>query len=67
MGDNIVDLKTSEALLDALKRASTVKLSTSDMLEQRVSFVYSLMDADSDVTREHIKQVIVEQEGINIG
>ncbi|MDH5324390.1 MAG: hypothetical protein OEZ68_21600 [Gammaproteobacteria bacterium] len=64
MGNNISELKTDGQLLDALKKSSQVKLGPVEILEQRVSFVYGSMSSDSNVTREHIKQVISEQEGI---
>ena len=66
MGNNVPDLKTNVGLLEALEKAASRRLTSSEMLEQRVSFVFGSMDSDSDVTRQHIKQVIVEQEGIDI-
>ena len=64
MGSNISELKTNDDLLEAIKQAASRKLTPAEMLEQRVSFVFGSMDSDSDVTRQHIKQVIVEQEGL---
>ncbi|MEE9494378.1 MAG: hypothetical protein V3W04_13500 [Gammaproteobacteria bacterium] len=66
MGNNISELKSSKELLGALEKAASIKLTSAEMLEQRVSFVFGSMDSDSDVTRHHIKQVIAEQEGIDI-
>jgi len=66
MGNNISELHTNTELLEALQKAASRKLSPAEMLEQRVSFVFGSMDSQSNVTRQHIKQVIAEQEGIAI-
>jgi SpoU rRNA methylase family enzyme len=63
MGDAIVKLKTDNTLLEALERASAARLGPEELLEQRVSFIYGSINSDSDVTREQIKQMLVEQEG----
>lgn len=66
MGNNVAELKSSPALLEALAKAASRKLTANDILEQRVSFVYGSIDSASSVTRQHIKQVIANQEGIEI-
>lgn len=66
MGNNIPDLTTDADLLKALREAASKKLSPQEMLEQRASFVYGSISSKSGVTRQHIKQVIAEQEGIEI-
>ena len=66
MGNNVAELKTSAELLEALEKAASRKLTAAEMLEQRVSFVFGSMDSDSNVTHQHIKQVIAEQEGLDI-
>lgn len=66
MGSNISELKTSADLLRALDSAGSRKLSSAEMLAQRVSFVFGSMDSDSNVTREHIREVIVDQEGLDV-
>jgi hypothetical protein len=60
MGSNMMDLKMSEQLRTALQRAASRKLTASEMLEQRVSFVYGSISSKSGVTKERVKQVIVE-------
>jgi hypothetical protein len=38
-------------------------MTAGDLLEQRVSFVYGSIDAASGVTRERVRQLILQQEG----
>lgn len=64
MGDDIANLKTDKSLLDALGKAASHKLTAAEILEQRVSFVYSSVEREGNVTRQHIKQAIQEQEGL---
>lgn len=60
----MLNLKTNTGLLDALKVATAKKTSSKELLEQRVSFVYGSLKSKSGVTRDQVRQVIVEQEGI---
>ncbi len=64
MGNEALALKTNGALLEALKNAASKKTSAQDVLEQRVSFVYGSISSTSNVTREHVRQVIAKQEGL---
>ncbi|CAN7432926.1 hypothetical protein [Polaromonas sp. LjRoot131] len=61
--DGVMSLKTSAVLLDALQRASVKKLSSKELLEQRVSFVFGSMSNHNDVTKDRVRQVILEQVG----
>lgn len=61
--DSVLTMKTSETLLSAIRRVSTVKLSPNDILEQRVSFVFGSLDEKNGVTREHVRRVILDQVG----
>jgi hypothetical protein len=61
MGDVVEKLKTNVALLKALEKASHAKPSTGELLEQRVSFIYGSIGAEGALTREKIKQILVEQ------
>lgn len=63
MGNNVSELRTSPALLEALDKAARRKLTAEEILEQRASFVFGSMDENSNVTRERIKHVIAEHEG----
>ena len=63
MGDALQQLKTSNSLIKALSKASADKPSAEELLEQRVSFIYGALDADSDMTREAIKEILVQQKG----
>lgn len=61
---NVLSLKTDERLLSAVRRAAQQRLSADDLMEQRVSFVYSSMSSDKGgVTKEHVRQVILQQGG----
>lgn len=64
MGNEILELKTSDSLLNALHEACLKKLSAQEILEQRVSFVFGSLGADSSVTREKVRQILVEQDGV---
>ena len=62
---NVLSLKTDEKLLNAVRRVAQQRLSADDLMEQRVSFVYSSMSSDkSGVTREHVRQIILQQGGV---
>lgn len=63
MGNEVLELKTTKSLLDALEGASTKKPTVEELLEQRVSFVFSSMKPDNGVSRDRIKQALVEQDG----
>jgi len=63
MGSEALDLKTNERLLDALQQASKAKQTTSEILEQRVSFVLGSMHPDRVVTRAEIRRALIAQEG----
>lgn len=62
MLNELADLKTKPSLLASLQRVKDRKLSSGEIMEQRVSFVYSAMKK-SGVTREHVRNVILEQVG----
>jgi hypothetical protein len=57
------DLKTDQSLLDRLKQAASSKQTTQEKLEQRVSFIFGSLDSKSEVTREKIRQLLIEQQG----
>lgn len=61
---NVLSLKTDEKLLDAVRVASQQRLNADQLLEQRVSFVYGSMGKqDNSMTKERVRQVILEQQG----
>jgi hypothetical protein len=62
---NIKVIKTDDSLLQALHAGTHRKITSKNALEQRVSFVYGAMKADSNVTREQVKRAIVELEAIS--
>jgi hypothetical protein len=63
MTDSLLTLKTRPDLLAALRAVATKPMTAGDLLEQRVSFVYGSIDAASGVTRERVRQLILQQEG----
>lgn len=63
MNESLLSLKTSQAVLESVQRAASRKLSPHEALEQRVSFVYGTMDSKSNVTREEVRKLIIEQQG----
>lgn len=56
MGNEIVKLKTDKALLAELKGGK--KPTADEVKEQRISFVFASLDADSTVTREQVRQLL---------
>jgi hypothetical protein len=62
MDSTFLALKTSPDLLRRLANAAH-KPSATEILEQRVSFVFGSIKANSGVTRERVRQVILEQDG----
>lgn len=63
MGDEVLALKTDSSLLSALKAATSKRQTSDELLEQRVSFIFGSIKAGNGVTREHIREVLVEQQG----
>jgi hypothetical protein len=63
MSTGLINLQTDSRLLKALEEASLKKLTHAEILAQRISFVFGSMKSDSTVTRDRVKEVIVQQEG----
>lgn len=61
MSNDFLALKTDPQLLSRL--SAVHKPSQAEILEQRVSFAFSSVKASSGVTREQVRQVILEQSG----
>lgn len=61
--DSVLSLKTNPGLLDVLKKSLRTKLSPNDLLEQRVSFVFGSMKSQNGVTKDRVRQMILEQVG----
>ena len=61
--DNVLSLKTDAELLKAIERAASKKLSSREIHEQRVSYVYGSMGNNNSATREHVRQVVLAHEG----
>ena len=63
MNSTLLAIKTSPDLLTRIRTSAAKKSSASDILEQRVSFVFGSLAQDSGVTRERVRQVLIEQAG----
>ena len=63
MGEEVLQLKTDEALLEKIKKAADIKQNAEQILEQRVSFIFGSMDKDSTITRDRIRKALLEQGG----
>jgi SpoU rRNA methylase family enzyme len=61
--DNVLTLKSNARILAAIKRAAEHKQSPQEVMEQRVSFVFGSMGRDSGVTKEQVRQAILNQAG----
>ena len=61
--DAVLAMKTNAKLQAAINGVSHKKLSPGEVLEQRVSFVFGSMDEKNGVTKEHVRQVILNQVG----
>lgn len=61
--DSVLALKTNAKLLAAIRNASHRQLSPSEIIEQRVSFVFGSMDGKNGVTKAHVRNVILNQVG----
>ncbi len=62
--DSVLNLKTDEKLLKAVRDAAKHRLNADELMEQRVSFVFSSMSSgNAGVTKEQIRQMIIEQQG----
>lgn len=62
MSSKALSLKSDAAVLEALERATHKNVSVEDLREQRVSFVFGSMSADSAITRDQVKRAIEKQE-----
>jgi len=55
---------TNATLLRELEQAASKKMTAEEVREQRVSFVYSAMGSTSQMTRDRVRQVLDEKEGV---
>jgi hypothetical protein len=63
MRSNVLDLRTSADLLNALGKAASRKMTFSEIREQCVSYIYGSMKPDNGLTRDEIRQFLIEREG----
>lgn len=62
----MTNLKTNEALLRALKEASSRQISPEELKNQRISFIMGTVHPHSEITRDRVREVLAEQEGKKI-
>jgi hypothetical protein len=60
--DIIASFKTDQRLLDAI-HAAPEKRSPHELFEQKVSFVYGLIDRKSTLTKPQVRDLILQQAG----
>jgi hypothetical protein len=63
MGNQIVELRDKSQLLSALQKSLQKKQTATDILEQRVSFVFGSLSTKSNVTRQRVKEILEQQDG----
>ncbi|KQU76799.1 MULTISPECIES: hypothetical protein [unclassified Rhizobacter] len=56
-------LKTRPELLSKLQQTVGRKPSAAEILEQRISFVFGSLKPDSGITREQVRQILLEHDG----
>jgi hypothetical protein len=56
-------LKTRPELLSKLKQTVGRKPSAAEIREQRISFVFGMMKPGSGITREEVRQILLEHDG----
>lgn len=63
MKPSALEGKSHRAVLDALKKAQSHKMSPAEIREQRVSFILGSVGGKSRVTRERVNEILCEKEG----
>lgn len=67
MLDSITTLKTDERALAQLRSAASRKPTADEIFEQQVSFVFGSIKSRDGVTREKVRQMLKNQEGVPEG
>ena len=63
MQPNTGNPKTKQELLDLMKSKVGTPMSAEEILEQKVSYIFGMVGRSSTVTKEQIRQQILESEG----
>lgn len=63
----MLELKTRDSLLQALRQAAQHPLTADEVRQQRVSFIMSTLKEGSSVTRARVEQILDAQEGRKTG
>lgn len=61
--ERALSVKTDKRLVHCLHRAAGARQTADQVMAQRVSFVYGSMDRNSNVTKEHVRDVILGLSG----
>lgn len=56
-------VQTSADVLRALREAASYRPTSEELHKQRVSYIYGILNYNSNVTRARIEEVLAEQEG----
>lgn len=67
MKDAFLNLTTSQTLVRALESAAQRKSTAGELFEQRVSFVFSAMGSSTGVTRERVKELVLQHDEVCTG
>lgn len=59
----MTELCTSPRLLEKLAAAAKRSLTEDEVRAQRISFIMSGVDVDSNITREQVEKVVMKLEG----
>lgn len=62
----LTNLRTEPELLSELETGAATARTASELLEQRISFIYGSMSSDSNVTREQIRRVLAREAVTNV-
>jgi hypothetical protein len=62
--DSLQSLKMSPKVQSAVQRATTRRMTPEDLLEQKVSYVYGMLDSANTLTRDQVREMLLEQTGV---
>ncbi len=59
----MIRVRTNEALLRALRSSASVKLTPEEVHQQRISFIMSTLNDESNITRAKVEEILDKQIG----
>ena len=63
---NLLDIQSDDDLLKKLERAKSVRMTASEIFEQRVSFAYGSLGEKNTLTKDDVRRIVSEREGRDI-